>query len=289
MGILVEHGHDISGTTAQRPTNADVGCKYFDTTLGTVLFWSGTAWVTSDGAAPAAIGAGTAAGTGVTAAEYGDAAVHKTVLTLANLAVTITDATTAGGHGAQKVYDFPQGLIEIVGATMDLTTAAGTGGIADTAALVASLGTATVGTDNATLTSTEADILPSTEGTLSDGAGTLKGKTLPNLATLSGISALSDSSGGATGNNTIAAITNGANAGSADVAPVADAIADLAAKINEILAATVASRRLFDGTGTAKDVYLNLAIPDAGMTDGQNDTLTLNGTITLTWINHGDV
>ena len=287
-GILVEHGHDISGTTAQRPTNADVGCKYFDTTLGAVLFWSGTAWVTSEGATPVAIGAGTAAGTGVTAAEYGDAAVHKTVLTLASLAVAITDATTAGGHGAQKVYDFPQGLIEIVGATMDLTTAAGAGGIADTAALVASLGTATVGTDNATLASTEADILPSTAGTLSGGTGTLKGKTLPTLGLNAAITALTDSTGGATGNNTIAAITNSANAGSADVAPVADAIADLAAKVNAIIAATN-SRRIYDGTGTAKDVYLNLAIPDAGVTDAENDTLTLSGTITLTWINHGDV
>lgn len=45
---------------------------------------------------------------------------------------------------------------------------------------------------------------------------------------------LTDNSGG-TANNTIAAITQAGNAGSADVGPTADAIADLAAKVNAIL------------------------------------------------------
>lgn len=48
------------------------------------------------------------------------------------------------------------------------------------------------------------------------------------------IVSLTDSSGGSA-NDTIAAITNAANAGSADVGPTADAIADLAAKVNAIL------------------------------------------------------
>jgi len=48
------------------------------------------------------------------------------------------------------------------------------------------------------------------------------------------IVALLDNSGGAA-NDTIAVITNAANAGSADVGPTADAIADLAAKVNEII------------------------------------------------------
>ena len=45
--------------------------------------------------------------------------------------------------------------------------------------------------------------------------------------------ALTDNSGG-TANSTIAVITQAANAGSADIGPVQDAIADLAAKIEEI-------------------------------------------------------
>ena len=48
------------------------------------------------------------------------------------------------------------------------------------------------------------------------------------------IVSLTDNSGGAA-NDTIASITNAANAGSADVGPTADAIADLAAKVNGIL------------------------------------------------------
>ena len=45
---------------------------------------------------------------------------------------------------------------------------------------------------------------------------------------------ITDNSGG-TANNTIASITNAANAGSADVGPTQDAIADLAAKQQEII------------------------------------------------------
>src|SRR5690606_16203457 len=50
------------------------------------------------------------------------------------------------------------------------------------------------------------------------------------------IADLVDNSGGSA-DNTIAAITNSANVGSADVGPTANAIADLAAKVNAILAA----------------------------------------------------
>ena len=46
---------------------------------------------------------------------------------------------------------------------------------------------------------------------------------------------LTDSSGG-TASAVIAEITNAANAGSADVGPTADAIADLAAQVNALIA-----------------------------------------------------
>ena len=44
---------------------------------------------------------------------------------------------------------------------------------------------------------------------------------------------------------------------------------------------------VFDGTSTAKDAYLNFAVPDAGSTG--NDTLIVSGTVTLVWANLGDV
>ena len=37
------------GTTAQRPTNVDVGFDYFDATLGKPIYWNGTVWVDATG------------------------------------------------------------------------------------------------------------------------------------------------------------------------------------------------------------------------------------------------
>lgn len=48
-----------------------------------------------------------------------------------------------------------------------------------------------------------------------------------------------------------------------------------------------ASAVAFDGTATAKDAWLNIAVPDAGST--ANDTFSVSGTITLIWSNLGDV
>ncbi len=57
---------------------------------------------------------------------------------------------------------------------------------------------------------------------------------VPSAAVTATAASLTDNSGG-TGNTTIAAITNAANAGSADVGPTADAIADLAAQVNALI------------------------------------------------------
>lgn len=151
----------------------------------------------------------------------------RTTLQLSNAVVTMTDATTAGCHGSVKLYDFPACNLLFLGATCDLTVTAGTGGIADTAAVVAAIGTTAVSTADATLTTTEADLIPSTAATLTAGAGAAKGKTL------------------------------------------------------------TAGVVVFDGTTTAKDAYLNFAVPDAGSTG--NDTLIVSGTITLVWSNLGDI
>lgn len=170
-------------------------------------------------------GVGAVAGTGVSVVEQGNSVIHKTVFTLSSLSITMTDAGAAGSHGSQKIYDFPAGAIQILGCSYDLTTLAGAGGITDTAALVGSLGSATVGTGDATLTGTEADLIASTAGTLAAGAGTLK--------------------------------SHGSIVTTA-----------------------------FNGTSTAIDAYLNLAVPDAGST--ANDTVAVSGTINITWVNLGD-
>ena len=52
------------------------------------------------------------------------------------------------------------------------------------------------------------------------------------------------------------------------------------------MTATEFAAAVFDGTATAKDMFLNFAIPDAGSTaDG---TITVNGTVTFTFVNSGD-
>jgi hypothetical protein len=164
-------------------------------------------------------------GAAVSVVEQGTGQVHKTVLTLTALSVTMTDAGAAGSHGSHKVYDFPAGPIQVLGCSYNLAITAGAGGIADGAAVVGALGTVTTATDNAALTTTEADLIASTAGTLTAGVGAL-------------------------------------------------------AKHGSIVTTA------FDGTATAKDAYLNLAVPDAD--SSANDTIAVTGTITICWINLGD-
>lgn len=90
-----------------------------------------------------------------------------------------------------------------------------------------------------------------------------------------------------------AAATTGATLVSteADVMPEVD-VAAATAKVAAIDAVSVATAltetgaRWFDGTATAKDLYLNLVVDDSGThTAG---TVTFTGTITLHWLNLGD-
>lgn len=46
MTVRVRDGQPLSGTTAQRPTNGEPGDRFYDTTLGVMYVWTGTAWVT---------------------------------------------------------------------------------------------------------------------------------------------------------------------------------------------------------------------------------------------------
>jgi hypothetical protein len=131
-------------------------------------------------------GVGAKNGAAVTVVEYGDNAVHKSVFTLTALSVTMTDAGAAGSHGGFKLYDFPAGAIGRLGCSWEVTITAGAGGIADGAAVVGSLGQVVAGTDNATLTSTEADFIASTAGTLTTGAGVLEGTGAGSLTLLDG-------------------------------------------------------------------------------------------------------
>lgn len=208
---------------------------------------------------------------GLSSAEYGDGFVHTTRFTLNALSVTMTDNTTNGSQGSQKLYDFPEGAIRILGVVVNLTIARVGTNLAANAAIVGSVGTVAAANTNGTLTGTEADIVPSAAATLSSGAGTLQ--SIPS----STLTALTDNSGG-TAADTIAAI-----GGTYSQTEVRNAIASLAAKINALIPG---ANVFLDGTAGAKSAFLNFAVPDAG-TSG-NDALTVNGTVTLVWIGHGD-
>jgi hypothetical protein len=43
------NGHDLSGTTAQRPTTCEPGETFFDTTIGQLMVWNGTNWTIAQG------------------------------------------------------------------------------------------------------------------------------------------------------------------------------------------------------------------------------------------------
>ncbi len=100
---------------------------------------------------------GAAAGTGVTAVEYGDAFYHKTVLTLVNTPLTLADATVGAGV---KIYDFPLGAITILGALGSINETT-TSAILTTlnGGKTLSVGVGTVTQSNGTLVTTEQDIL----------------------------------------------------------------------------------------------------------------------------------
>jgi len=53
-------------------------------------------------------------------------------------------------------------------------------------------------------------------------------------------------------------------------------------------ASAIAAQVYHDGTATAKDLYINFEIDDADITTGGADAITVDGTVTLTWINLGD-
>jgi hypothetical protein len=172
-------------------------------------------------------------GSTVTVQEYGNGIVNKTVLTCTATPVTITDDAGVAQYGGVKVYDLPAGLICTLGAVVDGALTAGvTGTIIDNWDGDVALGTATA-TTGATLTGTEADIMPSVA----------------------------------------------VSAGASDKIGVVDAL-------SVATALTESGARWFDGTGTAKDVFLNFVIDDdATHTTG---TAAFTGTITLFWMPMGD-
>lgn len=94
--------------------------------------------------------------TGLTVKEYGNAAIHKTVITLDEVDVVTEDGTNASyaAFGTKGLYTFPEGHMLLLGSHqvypsggLEATTGGG-GGISDTATLEIGVGS-TVRTDDA--------------------------------------------------------------------------------------------------------------------------------------------
>lgn len=187
-----------------------------------------TAAVAADAAS---VGAGAKAGETVSAAEAGDEVLHRTTLTLTSTPVTMVDEPGVIAFGSVKIYDFPKGAIQILGAVVDLNvTKSGNGINADFDGDCA-LGTTVATNANNALAGTEADILAS-------------------FATNQAV-------------NGVAAVEG-------------QGCSLVAASLN--------------GTATAKDMYLNFLIDDADHNIGTTAaSLLASGTITIHWINLGDI
>ncbi len=212
--------------------------------------------------------------TGLKGDIYNDRVFNQIVLTLTSVPITTVDATTNGNHGSAKLLDFPVGLIKIVGTTASLALLNNDTGIDSDAVGAISIGTTAVANDNATLTTTEADILASNAFTLVSNAASVAAKSSAN------ITALTDSSGG-TASDTLAAIT-----GSYVEATIENTVASLAAKINALIAQS-SGEIVLSGESTAKDAYLNIAVAAADADAA--GVIYVTGTIVITYVNLGDI
>lgn len=117
-------------------------------------------------------GVGAKAGATLAVTEWGTGQVHQTVLTLTSTPFALADAGTTG-FVATKIYDFPEGYVQILGASANLScTSAGTFGATGTASF--SIGsTATL---EATLATTEVNMIASTSTeAFVASAGSMKG------------------------------------------------------------------------------------------------------------------
>lgn len=106
-------------------------------------------------------GDGTPAGTGATAAAVPGDKLKKTVITLTNYVIALVDNAGVGAHGGAKIFDMPAGVIDIENAVSALAITKSSAGVNATWNGDFAVGSVVAAVD-ATLTGTEANIIPST-------------------------------------------------------------------------------------------------------------------------------
>ena len=171
------------------------------------------------------VNVGAKAGDNIQCLELGNSVLHQTVLSLTSRQVTVAN-TTGASFGSTKLYGWPAGRIQLLGGVCNLSFDWAGQDIVATGSGDFSFGT--TATADATLNSTEVDLMASTA--MLD----------PFVA------------GVGTGTGVFVVPTN------------------------------------FDGTTTAKDMYLNIIIDDADVSDAASDIVLVSGEVRFTWINLGD-
>lgn len=119
-------------------------------------------------------GAPVASVSGLTGITYIQGLIQQVKITLASMAVTITDTGGVNGaYGSQKIFDCPTGYMLFLGARSNLTFTAAAG-IGATGTVKHSIGSAAEST-NDTLDATQANLIASVSSVLAASAGTGKG------------------------------------------------------------------------------------------------------------------
>lgn len=126
---------------------------------------------------------------GLTVKDYNSAGRQTRVL-LSNVTITTTYTSSSNSSGSVKIATLPTGGIFLKGGSARVTyTTSGTPTPGGTT--VFAVGTAAAAAD-ATLTSTEANVVASTGSTMTSGAGTLNGVTATSVVGVNGQSSAVD-------------------------------------------------------------------------------------------------
>lgn len=121
---LTDTDNNGATLTAEEDANYSFQCT---------VFTAGTAAVTLRDFSTdvvAELGAGSPVAN-VTAEELGDGAMHKTLLRITSLPITVISVTTGNGVGGSKIYDFPEGQLNVLGTVSDLSLVIAAGDQAD--------------------------------------------------------------------------------------------------------------------------------------------------------------
>jgi hypothetical protein len=197
-------------------------------------------------------------------------AVRKAIVNFKAVALAVTDDGSTGSAYV-KFLSFPASVVRIHGVVPNVAAAVTASWNPSTP--VMSIGTTAAGA-NATLTTTEADVVRSTALTITSDAFTFAPDNTGALL------ALTDSSTGVASATGVLADATGTFSQSVTNAN----IATLAVAINALTAA-IQGMVTYNGTDTAKDLYLNFAC-NADPSTGK--TITLTGTIEITYSLLGD-